>query len=110
MASRVTWQVGSLVFILGGIFGKFGALLAMVPEPVVAAVIFIGLSMCFSIAIANLEHLDIHSGRNQMILGIAMVSGVCFPMYIKDTPDAFQTGKYTSSMEVDHYIAGGWRQ
>ena len=64
----------------------------MVPEPVVAGVLFVGLGMCFSIAIANLEHLDIQSGRNQMILGISIVSGVCFPMHLKDSPKGLKTG------------------
>ena len=140
MASRVTWQAGSLVFILGGLFGKFGAFLAMIPDPIVAGILLIGLGrfyqvlskvnhifwqhqsnffficlffilidssfivirnnvmlvlhlgMCFSIAITNLEHVDIHSGRNQVILGASVTSGVCFPMFLIDTPRAFNTG------------------
>ena len=93
MASRFTWQVGSVVFIVAGVVGKVGAILAMVPNPVVGGLIFVGLGMCFSIAITNLQHVNINCGRNQMVLGLAMVTGVVVPIWLKENKSAIDTGR-----------------
>ena len=93
MGSRVMWQVAALFFVFGGVFGKLGAVLAILPEPVVSGMMLVGLSMIFSIAISNLEHVDMRLSRNQMVLGMAVILGVTVPIYVKQDLQGFRTGK-----------------
>ncbi len=55
MGSRFVWQLAGLCFIIGGLFGKFGAVLAIVPDPIIGGIMLIGYSMVFSVAISNLQ-------------------------------------------------------
>ena len=94
MGSRVMWQVASVLFILGGVFGKFGAALAILPDPVVSGMMLVGLSMVFAVAIGNLETVNMRISRNQMVLGLAIVLGVTIPLYVKQELKHFDTGEF----------------
>ena len=51
MGSRVVWQTMSLILIIGGVFGKFGAALSIVPDPIIGnilKVIYFSPSVCIS--------------------------------------------------------------
>ena len=45
MASRRVWQVMSIVLIALGMFGKFGAALAIIPDPIIGGLQLVGLGM-----------------------------------------------------------------
>ena len=41
----------------------------------------------------NLEHVDMHSSRNQVVLGSSVLLGLMVPLYLKSTPGAIKTGE-----------------
>ena len=41
----------------------------------------------------NLEHVDMHSSRNQVVLGSSVLLGLMVPIYLKSHPGAIQTGR-----------------
>ena len=54
VASRITMQVAGVFFLVAGIFSKFSAVLAMIPEPVVGGVLAIGICMVNGVMLRNL--------------------------------------------------------
>ena len=98
MASRFVWQIAGLIFVIGGLFGKFGAALAIIPDPVVGGILMMGFAMILSVALSNLANLDIRSIRNQVILGVAMTLGIASPIYMSANPGIIKTGMYNSKM------------
>ena len=49
---------------------------------------------CLSgVAMTNLEHVDMHSSRNQVVLGSSVLLGLMVPLYLKSTPGAIKTGE-----------------
>ncbi|KAI0222353.1 Solute carrier family 23 member 2, partial [Lamellibrachia satsuma] len=100
MAARFTWQVVGVLLIVCGLFGKVGAVLASIPEPVIGALILIGLGMIISIALSNINLIDMRVARNLMILGIAMMLGMMLPPWLEQHPGAIKTG----SFELDQVL------
>ncbi len=41
----------------------------------------------------NLEHVDMHASRNQVVLGSSVLLGLMVPIYLKSTPGAIKTGE-----------------
>lgn len=54
VASRITMQVAGLFLLIAGIFSKFSAVLAMIPEPVIGGVLAIGICMVNGVMLRNL--------------------------------------------------------
>ena len=46
VASRVIWQVVGVFMILLGVFGKFGAALTVLPDPIKGGLLILGLGRC----------------------------------------------------------------
>ncbi|KAI0237705.1 Solute carrier family 23 member 2 [Lamellibrachia satsuma] len=100
MAARFTWQVLGVLFIVCGLFGKVGAVLAIIPEPVIGALIIVGLGMVITVALSNIHLIDMRVPRNLMILGIAMMLGMMLPPWVKQHPGFIKTG----SVEIDQVL------
>jgi len=94
MTSRTTWQVAGCLFMAFGMFGKFSALLASIPDPVVGALLMIGLGMVVSVGLSNLQFVDLSSGRNHIILGLSILVGFSISLYVKSNADAVNTGNF----------------
>ncbi|KAK2172433.1 hypothetical protein NP493_959g01036 [Ridgeia piscesae] len=92
MAARFTWQVLGVLFIVCGLFGKVGAVLTIIPEPVIGALIVVGLGMVITVALSNVHLIDMRVPRNLMILGIAMMLGMMLPPWVKGHPGVIKTG------------------
>ena len=58
VASRISWQLTGVIFILAAIFGKVGGILALVPEPIVGGMLIVACGMIFSSAIAAMKNLN----------------------------------------------------
>ena len=93
MAARFTWQVLGVLFIVCGLFGKVGAVLTIIPEPVIGALIVVGLGMVITVALSNVHLIDMRVPRNLMILGIAMMLGMMLPPWVKGHPGVIKTGR-----------------
>ena len=95
MAARFTWQVLGVLFIVCGLFGKVGAVLSIIPEPVIGAVIVVGLGMVITVALSNIHLIDLRMPRNLMILGISLMLGMMLPTWVREHRDSINTGKIT---------------
>ncbi|XP_069120624.1 solute carrier family 23 member 1-like [Argopecten irradians] len=92
VASRGAFVAAGLIFLVSGIFGKFGALLVMLPDPVLGGIVVISFGMVTSVGLSNLQFVDLSSGRNLCIVGSSLLIGLMAPKYLGDNPHAINTG------------------
>ncbi len=92
MGSRITRQVVGIILVVFGIIGKFGAALAVVPDPIIGGMSSVTLGIIISLGISGVKHLDMTSSRNITILGVSHILGIMVPRWFQANPDAIQTG------------------
>ena len=85
-------QWGALVMMVVGVVGKFGALFVSIPDPIVGGVFVVMFGMIAAVGISNLQFADMNSSRNVFIVGFSIVFGLALPQYMKNHPNAIQTG------------------
>ena len=100
VASRSAWLVAGCVIATLGLFGKFGAAFAIVPEPIIGGMNICGLGMLSAIGISVLRHCDMSSIRNLLVFGTALMSGLMMPFYMQDNPGLINTGEWTVSISL----------
>ncbi len=88
----------ALLFVMAGVCGKFGALLTMMPDPILGGVLVVGLGMVSAVGISNLQFVDMASSRNQCIIGLSLMMGMMLPNWLKKNTDAINTGKFNTAM------------
>ncbi|XP_041365515.1 solute carrier family 23 member 1-like isoform X2 [Gigantopelta aegis] len=91
VGSRAVIQVGAIIMIILGCFGKFGALFLTIPEPIIGGMFFVMFSMVTAVGLSNLQHVDMNSSRNLFIFGLALFSGLALPRWVASHPDVIQT-------------------
>ncbi len=81
VASRRVVRMGAVVMLIIPIVGKFGAILATLPQPVVGAM-FVGLfGMIASVGLSNLQMVNLNNSRNLFIIGISFFAGLSVPYH-----------------------------
>jgi len=75
-----------------GVIGKFGALFVSIPDPIVGGVYMVMFGMIAAVGISNLQFADMNSSRNLFIVGFSIVFGLALPHYMKNHPNAIDTG------------------
>jgi nucleobase transporter 1/2 len=81
VASRRVIRCGAAVMLVIPIIGKFGALLATLPMPVVGAM-FMGLfGMIASVGLSNLQIVNLNNSRNLFIIGLSFFAGLSVPFW-----------------------------
>ncbi|GAH48169.1 unnamed protein product, partial [marine sediment metagenome] len=81
VASRRVIRAGAVVMLILPIFGKFGATLATMPQPVVGAM-FVGLfGLIAAVGLSNLQFVNLNNARNLFIVGLAFFAGLSFPAH-----------------------------
>lgn len=75
------------------VFGKFGALFATIPEPIIGGVFIIMFGMVTAVGLSNLQFVDLNSARNLFVIGFSIFIGLVIPKWISDRPHAIDTGK-----------------
>ena len=93
VASRRAFQVAGLIFLLCGLCGKFGALLTMLPDPVLGGIILVSFGMVTAVGLSNLQFVSLQSSRNLVIIGSSLLIGLMAPKYITTNPGCIKTGK-----------------
>ncbi len=89
IASRYVVGMGAIILILMSLIGKFGALIASIPSPVIGGAYIALFGVIGGLGIQVLSRADLRSQRNIMIIGISVLLGLGFPPYIKQHPLAF---------------------
>ncbi|CAL2041285.1 unnamed protein product [Caenorhabditis brenneri] len=86
VTSRITMQCAGLLLIIIGVFSKFAAFLAMIPEAIIGGVLAAGMSMICGVAFANLQNVDLKLSRNLTIVGISIILGCTIPAHFEKHP------------------------
>lgn len=86
VGSRRVVQVGALIMIVLGSFGKFGALFTTIPAPIVGGMYCAMFGMIASVGLSNLQFVDLNSARNLFIIGFAFFMGLSVPVYFAQHP------------------------
>jgi xanthine/uracil permease len=80
-ASRRVIRAGAVVMLIIPFIGKFGAVLATMPGPVVGAM-YVGLfGMIAAVGLSNLQFVNLNNARNLFIIGISFFMGLSVPQY-----------------------------
>ena len=81
VASRHVVQIGGLLLIVLGIFGKFGGFAAAIPGPVVGGLYCSLFGLISAIGVQQLAKADLSSDRNLFISGFSLFMGLSVPAY-----------------------------
>ncbi|MBM3470742.1 MAG: xanthine permease [Armatimonadetes bacterium] len=87
VASRYVVTIGAFVLIFLGIFGKFGALAATLPGPVVGAMYCALFGLIAAIGVQQVARADLRSDRNLLIIGFSLFMGLSLPAYFTGVPE-----------------------
>jgi nucleobase transporter 1/2 len=83
VGSRYVIQVGAVIMIVLAVFGKFGALFASIPTPVIGGIYCVMFGMIASVGLSNLQFVDLNSARNLFIIGFALFMGISLPEFFE---------------------------
>ncbi|MFQ5350863.1 MAG: uracil-xanthine permease family protein, partial [Thermoanaerobaculia bacterium] len=81
VASRYVVQIGGVILIVLGIFGKFGGFAAAIPGPVVGGLYCALFGLISAIGVQQLAKADLSSDRNLFISGFSLFMGLSVPAY-----------------------------
>lgn len=81
VGSRYVVQIGAVILVLLGLFGKFGALAAAIPQPVVGGLYCVMFGLISAVGIRQFARADLASDRNLFIGGFALFMGISVPYY-----------------------------
>ncbi|KAG1974069.1 solute carrier family 23 member 2 isoform X1 [Pimephales promelas] len=86
VGSRRVIQYGAALMLLLGMVGKFSALFASLPDPVLGALFCTLFGMITAVGLSNLQFVDLNSSRNLFVLGFSIFFGLVLPSYLKENP------------------------
>uniref|UniRef100_A0A8C6T9Z2 Solute carrier family 23 member 2 n=1 Tax=Neogobius melanostomus TaxID=47308 RepID=A0A8C6T9Z2_9GOBI len=86
VGSRRVIQYGAGMMLLLGLVGKFSALFASLPDPVLGALFCTLFGMITAVGLSNLQFVDLNSSRNLFVLGFSIFFGLMLPSYLKQNP------------------------
>lgn len=89
VGSRYVVQIASVILILLGLFGKFGAVAAAIPQPVVGGLYCVMFGLISAVGVRQFAKADLASDRNLLIGGFALFMGLSVPAYF-DTEAGMQ--------------------
>ncbi|KAI5070161.1 hypothetical protein GOP47_0014504 [Adiantum capillus-veneris] len=84
VGSRRVVQVSAGFMIFFSLFGKFGAIFASIPQPIVAALFCILFSKIVACGFSFLQFVNMNDGRSKFILGFSVFMGISVPQYFNE--------------------------
>ena len=94
VGSRFVVQIGAAILICLGLFGKFGACAAAIPEPVVGGLYCVLFGLISAVGVRQFAKADLNSDRNLLVGGFALFMGLSVPFYFgmnQDGPSELAT-------------------
>ncbi|XP_062309654.1 solute carrier family 23 member 1 isoform X1 [Osmerus eperlanus] len=92
VGSRRVVQYGAAIMFLLGTVGKFTALFASLPDPILGGMFCTLFGMITAVGLSNLHSVDLNSSRNLFVLGFSLFFGLMLPNYLDTHPGSIQTG------------------
>jgi len=95
VGSRWVVQVGGIILIVLGIFGKFGGFAAAIPGPVIGGLYCALFGLIAAIGVQQLAKADLTSDRNLFIAGFSLFMGLSVPAYFaaRGSAEGLQVGQ-----------------
>ena len=81
VGSRFVVQIAAVILVLLGLFGKFGAIAASIPTPIVGGLYCALFGLISAVGIKELTKADLNVDRNLFIAGFALFMGLSVPYY-----------------------------
>ncbi|QDU88051.1 Uric acid permease PucK [Pirellulimonas nuda] len=81
VGSRYVVQLAGVLLIVLGLFGKFGAVAAAIPQPVVGGLYCVMFGLISAVGVRQFAQADLSSDRNLLIGGFALFMGLSVPAY-----------------------------
>jgi len=88
VASRYVIQIGGVILICLGLFGKFGALASAIPKPVVGGLYCTLFGLIAAVGVRQFAKADLSSDRNLFIGGFALFMGLSLPAWFNSPEGA----------------------
>ncbi|MCA9239518.1 MAG: purine/pyrimidine permease [Planctomycetales bacterium] len=88
VGSRYVVQIAGVLLILLGLFGKFGAIAAAIPQPVVGGLYCVMFGLISAVGVRQFAKADLDSDRNLLIGGFALFMGLSVPAYFNSDAGA----------------------
>lgn len=85
VASRRVIRAGAVIMLILPMFGKFGASLATMPQPVIGAMFVAMFGLIAAVGLSNLQFTNMNNSRNLFIVGLAFFAGLSFPAHFSAT-------------------------
>ncbi len=81
VASRFVVQIGAVILVFLGLFGKFGACAAAIPKPVVGGLYCVLFGLIAAVGVRQFAKCNLSSDRNLLIGGFSLFMGLSVPFY-----------------------------
>lgn len=105
VASRSVMVLAGIICMLFGVVGKFGAVMASLPDPVIGGVTVVTFGLLVAIGLSSLQRINLSSTRNLAVLGSSLYIGLITCEWVKINADAIDTG-YPALDQVIRLILG----
>tara|TARA_R110002049_G_scaffold2750_2_gene21360 strand:+ start:55659 stop:57092 length:1434 start_codon:yes stop_codon:yes gene_type:complete len=99
VGSRYVVQIGAVMLILLGLFGKFGALAAAIPTPVVGGLYCAMFGLISAVGIRQFARADLASDRNLFIGGFSLFMGISVPFYFANGGSDSATATFPDGLD-----------
>ncbi|HIA02408.1 MAG TPA: xanthine permease [Myxococcales bacterium] len=86
VGARRVIQAAAIILLTLGLFGKFSAVVASIPKPIVGGMFCALFGMITSVGLSNLQFVDLNSARNLFIIGFSFFMGLSLPTYFNASP------------------------
>lgn len=104
VGSRSVVQIGAVILILLGLFGKFGALASGIPKPVVGGLYCALFGLIAAVGVRQFAKADLNSDRNLFIGGFALFMGLSLPAWF-NSPEAAESISSLNASIIDKLVA-----
>ncbi|KAL3617861.1 hypothetical protein CASFOL_038182 [Castilleja foliolosa] len=98
--SRRVVQISSTFMIFFSIFGKFGAIFASIPLPIMAATYCVFFGYVSSAGLGYLQFCNLNSFRTKFVLGLSFFIGLSLPQYLREHHENAKSGWFNDILYV----------
>ncbi|EFJ09964.1 hypothetical protein SELMODRAFT_159848 [Selaginella moellendorffii] len=99
VGSRRTVQIAAIFMLVFSILGKFGAVIASIPQSIVAAIYCVTFAVLAAVGISYLQFVNLNITRNLFILGFALFMGFSVPQYFYEFRSTSNHGPVNTNAE-----------
>ena len=86
VGSRYVVQIAAVILIFLGVIGKFGAVAATIPKPIVGGLYCALFGLISAVGVRQLAKADLNVDRNLFVAGFSLFMGLSLPAYFQ-SPD-----------------------